>query len=93
MKYEVKITSRFKKDYKTIKKRGYPLSRLKVVIEQLQSGKQLDECFRDHALSGNWLGHRECHIQPDWLLIYRIEEDFLVLTLTATGTHADLFNM
>ena len=53
--------------------------------------RALPEKNRDHALTGNWIGHRECHIQPDWLLIYRIENDLLVLTLSRTGTHGDLF--
>ena len=58
---------------------------------KLASGEQLPEKNKDHALTGNWVGHRECHIQPDWLLVYRMENDLLVLTLARTGTHSDLF--
>ena len=61
------------------------------IIRALSRGDTLPEKNKDHALSGGWIGHRECHIQPDWLLIYRIEDDILVLTLTRTGTHSDLF--
>lgn len=61
------------------------------VIETLAMGGTLSETHRDHVLTGSWVGNRECHIQPDWLLIYRIENDVLVLTLTRTGTHSDLF--
>ena len=62
-----------------------------VPLRKLSSGETLTEKNRDHALTGNWSGHRECHIQPDWLLVYRIEDDVLVLTLARTGTHSDLF--
>lgn len=58
---------------------------------KLAGGEQLPEKNKDHALTGNWTGHRECHIQPDWLLVYRIENDLLILTLARTGTHSDLF--
>ena len=61
------------------------------IIRKLSNGEQLSEKNKDHALTGNWVGHRECHIQPDWLLIYRVENDLLVLTLTRTGSHSDLF--
>ena len=61
------------------------------IIRALSRGDTLPEKNKDHALSGDWIGHRECHIQPDWLLIYRIENDILVLTLARTGTHSDLF--
>ena len=90
-KYTIKYTSQFKKDYKLAKRRGLKLSLLKKIISQLANGVQLDEKYRDHDLSGDWKGHRECHIQPDWLLVYRIEDDVLILTLSRTGTHSDLF--
>lgn len=90
-KFTVKPTSQFKKDYKLAKKRGLKLELLKDVIAKLAMGEALPEKNRDHALTGNWVGHRECHIQPDWLLVYRIEDDVLVLTLARTGTHSDLF--
>lgn len=90
-KYTVKPTTQFKKDYKKAMKRGLKIELLEKVIEMLAMGEALPERNRDHELSGNWNGHRECHIQPDWLLVYRIENDVLVLTLTRTGTHSDLF--
>ena len=66
---------------------------LKDIVTKLANGEPLDARHKDHPLSGDWIGHRECHIQPDWLLVYRIENDILVLTLSRTGTHSDLFNM
>lgn len=90
-KYTVKPTTQFKKNYKKAMKRGRKIELLEKVIEMLAMGEALPERNRDHELSGNWNGHRECHIQPDWLLVYRIENDVLVLTLTRTGTHSDLF--
>ncbi len=89
-KYIVKSTSQFKRDYKLAMKRGLRISLLDEVITLLSKGEELPEKYRDHALIGNWLGHRECHILPDWLLIYRIENDVLVLTLSRTGSHSDL---
>lgn len=91
MKYTVKITSKFKKDYKLIKKRGMNTELLDKVIGMLAKGEQLPEKYYDHNLSGNWKGHRECHILPDWLLVYYYENDILVLTLSRTGSHSDLF--
>ena len=91
-KYVVKSTSQFKKDYKLAMKRGLKISLLDEVITLLSKGEELPEKYRDHALIGNWLGHRECHILPDWLLIYRIENDVLVLTLSRTGSHSDLLD-
>lgn len=91
MKYTVKFTSKFKKDYKLAIKRGYPIKLLEETVSLLANGKALPEKYVDHALSGNWTAYRECHIQGDWLLVYRIENDVLVLTLARTGTHADLF--
>lgn len=91
-KYTVKSTTQFKKDYKRAMKRGLKIELLEKVVELLAMGEALPEKNRDHELSGNWIGHRECHIQPDWLLVYRIEDDVLVLTLARTGTHSDLFD-
>lgn len=91
MKYTVKITSKFKKDYKLIKKRGFNTGLLDKVIGILANGEPLPEIYNDHELSGNWKGHRECHIMPDWLLVYYYDNDVLVLTLSRTGTHSDLF--
>ena len=88
----IRYQTAFKKDFKKIKKRGYDISQLETVIQTLAEQKPLDEKYRDHVLSGNWNGFRECHIAPDWLLIYKVIEDELVLLLTRTGTHSDLFN-
>ncbi len=89
--YQVKFTTTFKKSYKLMKKRGLDLSLLDEVVDLLRQGKQLDEKYRDHSLSGNFAGFRECHIKPDWLLIYLIENDVLTLTLVDTGSHSDIF--
>ena len=90
--YEVKFTSAFKKSYKLMKKRGLDLALLDDVIDRLRQGRALEEKYRDHALTGNYAGFRECHIKPDWLLIYLIENDVLTLTLVDTGSHSDLFD-
>ena len=89
--YAVKTTGRFKKDLKAAVKRGYDIALLTQIIKLLASGTPLPDKNRDHALSGDWVNFRECHITPDWLLIYKIEADILVLTLSRTGTHSDLF--
>ena len=90
-KYIVKPTAQFKKDYRLAMKRGLEIALLEDVVVALAMGETLPGKNKDHALSGNWTGHRECHILPDWLLVYRIEDNVLVLTLTRTGTHSDLF--
>ena len=90
-KYTVKPTTQFKKDFKLSMKRGLKIELLEEVIAALAMGEMLPEKHKDHALTGNWVGHRECHVLPDWLLIYRIEDEVLVLTLARTGTHSDLF--
>ena len=91
MKYIIKNTSIFKKDYKRAIKRGLDMNRLHKVVELLSNGETLPAMMRDHELSGDWIRHRECHLAPDWLLIYTIQNDVLVLELTRTGSHADLF--
>ncbi|MBO7639141.1 MAG: type II toxin-antitoxin system YafQ family toxin [Treponema sp.] len=85
-------TTRFKREYKLIKKRGYNTELLKVVVEMLARGEPLPIQYKDHPLHSNWKGYRECHIQNDWLLIYKYKNDELILSLTATGTHSDLFD-
>ena len=90
-KYGIVLTSLFKKDLKTAKKRGYDLSLLNDVVDTLASGQPLAEKYKDHSLIGNYKGCRECHITPDWLLIYAISNNELILYLTRTGTHSDLF--
>ena len=89
-KYQIEQTSIFRKDLKKAKKRGLDLSLLDEVVTAIQNGETLPEKNKDHALTGNWIGHRECHIQPDWLLVYRILDDTLILSLVRTGTHSDL---
>ena len=91
MKYEIKPSSRFKKDMKLVKKRGYDPRLIETVIKTLANGEPLDKKYRDHLLLGDYAGFHECHITPDWLLIYRMEGDVLVLTLARTGSHSDLF--
>ena len=91
MSLDITWTSQFKKDYKRAMKRMLNVALLDTVIRALASGNSLPQTMRDHALTGNWSGYRECHIQSDWLLIYRIDFEVLVLTLTRTGTHSDLF--
>jgi mRNA interferase YafQ len=82
-------TSQFKKDIKRLQKRGKDLAKIKVVIDLLLAQKPLPEKNRDHHLGGNWAGHRDCHIEPDWLLIYKVLDD--EVRLERTGTHSDLF--
>jgi mRNA interferase YafQ len=89
--YMVKPTTRFQKDIKLAAKRGYQLDLLTAVIKALAAGETLDESYKDHPLKGKYTGCRECHITPDWLLIYEIADDALILYLTRTGTHSDLF--
>ena len=90
-KYDILVTNRFKRDVKTMIKRNLDIQQLDEVVEILASGESLDSRYRDHELKGDWIGYRECHISPDWLLIYRIEDKLLILTLTRTGSHSDLF--
>ena len=82
-------TSQFKRDFKRIKKRGKDLVKIKDIVRALADGVALDERHRDHALSGKWSGSRDCHIEPDWILIYRVDEESLFLE--RTGSHSDLF--
>lgn len=89
--YKIKFTSLFKKNYKLLQKRGLNISLLDDVIDKLSNGKKLDKKYKDHELTGDYKGFRECHIKPDWLLIYLIEDDILTLTLVNTGSHSDLF--
>ncbi len=90
MKYEIKYTTKFKKDVKLIVKRGKDLNKLGYIVEKLANKEVLEEKFRDHELTGLYKGFRECHIEPDWLLIYRYIEGVLVLSLSRTGSHSDL---
>ena len=91
MKYNIIPTTKFKKDLKKANKRNFKIEKLEKVIDIIANGEMLSEKYRDHELSGNYSGCRECHIEPDWLLIYEIHNDKLILILTRTGTHSDLF--
>lgn len=91
MSYSVVWTTKFKRDYKIAMKRHLDINLLDDIIRKLARGEMLPKKNRDHELTGDWIGHRECHIQPDWLLLYRIDDNVLVLTLTRTGTHSDIY--
>lgn len=91
MKYTVKFTNQFKKDYKKAQKRHKDMNILKTVVDMLANGEILPEKYCDHIVIGNYKGKRECHLEPDWLLIYEYDGDELILWLTRTGTHSDLF--
>ena len=91
MKHEVRFTNQFKKDIKLAKKQGKDIDKLFDVIGILANGETLGEKYRDHDLSGNFKGCRECHIEPDWLLIYEIDNNVLVLVLNRVGSHSELF--
>lgn len=88
---QIILTTQFKKDYKVAIKRNLPIEELDAIIRLLASDEALPDRYKDHELSGNWKGFRECHIQPYWLLIYKISNNNLILTLTRTGTYSDLF--
>lgn len=91
MKYEIVTTGQFKKDIKQSRKQGKDEDRLWEVVEKLANGEQLDDKYKDHNLSGQYSGYRECHVYPDWLLIYKQQDDLLILVLYRLGSHSDLF--
>ncbi len=84
-------TTQFRKDLKRIRKRGYDLSKLDDVLQILLSEESLQEKYHDHDLTGDYKGFRECHIEPDWLLVYAVDKEKIILTASRTGTHSDLF--
>ena len=88
---EIVVSNQFKKDLKLAKKRGLDFALLERVVDMLVEGKKLPAQYRDHGLSGDYIGFRECHMEPDWLLIYRVDDRLLELFLFRTGTHSDLF--
>ena len=90
MKYAVRITSRYKKSLKKMLKRGKDIKKISAVVRMLANGETLPPQFCDHALVGDLVGFRDCHIENDWVLIYKIQNDVLILTLADTGTHSDL---
>ena len=85
-------TSQFKKDYKRAKKRGLNMAELQAILDKLCAEEPLGERHRDHALAGTYLGFRECHVRPDWLLVYAVDKGRLILAASRTGTHSDLFD-
>lgn len=91
MKYNIRPTTRFQKDLKRVQRRGYDMKLLSNLIHMLADGQPLPPKNRDHPLTGDYAGLRECHVAPDWLLIYELSDDDLILYLTRTGTHSDLF--
>lgn len=91
MRYRIKPSTKFQKDLKRVQKRGYNINLIKEVVRKLADGEVLEPKYRDHSLSADYSNCRECHITPDWLLVYEIYEEELILYLTRTGTHSDLF--
>ncbi len=89
--YNLRYTNKIQRNIKLMKKRGKDLDKLKVVLKLLQQGAELPAKYKDHALTGNYTGCRECHIEPDWLLVYEILNNELVILLLTTGSHSDLF--
>lgn len=89
-KYSIRQSTRFAKDVKKASKRGMNTKLLWDIVAKLANGEALPQKNKDHALTGNWLGYRECHIQPDWLLVYKIDSGKLILVLSRTGSHSDL---
>lgn len=90
-KLTVRQTSQFKKELKKARKQGKEMAAMDKAVSLLQNCEALPPKFKDHALTGDWKGYRECHLSPDWLLVYMIENDVLVLTLTRTGSHSEIF--
>lgn len=88
---DVYFSGKFRRDYKRIQKQGKDVNRLLKIVDILAAEQPLAPKYRDHAMTGDFIGHRECHIEPDWLLVYKVERDALLLTLTRTGSHSDLF--
>ena len=91
MSLQVQWTTQFKKDYQSAMKRGRNIAALDDTVRMIANKMPLPQKFRDHALTGSYKGFRECHIEPDWLLVYAVEKNVLTLTLFRTGTHSDLF--
>ncbi len=89
--YKVVPSRKFRKDYRLTVRRGYNIYLLEEVVNKLSAGETLERKYKDHGLSGNFEGARECHITPDWLLVYEIDGDELALLLLRTGTHSDIF--
>ena len=88
---EVVPTKQFRKEYRRMIRRGKNPAKMEYVLKKLQNEEPLEKKYRDHDLQGDWTGYRECHIEPDWLLIYKVDKGMLILTTSRTGTHSDLF--
>ena len=88
----LETTAQFRRDYKLMKKRGCERELIETVLDKLLTGCPLEAAHRDHALTGDYAGFRECHIRPDWLLVYRVDGEDLILFLFRTGSHTDLFD-
>lgn len=91
MKYKVVMSNQFRKDLRLAAKRGKNIDKINKIIKALANGETLDLKYRDHTLIGEYSGLRECHIEPDWLLVYQIDEGMVMLLLSRSGTHSDLF--
>ncbi|MDF9867039.1 mRNA interferase YafQ [Bacilli bacterium PM5-3] len=91
MKYEIVSTSKFNKDLKLARKQGLNLEKIGIVVDKLAQGEKLPSKYKDHLLSGRYKGYRDCHIDPDWVLIYKIDKKVEILELIRTGSHSDLF--
>ena len=89
--YNLRFTNKIQRNIKLMKKRGKDLDKLTVVLKLLQNGEELPAKYKDHALTGNYIGCRECHVEPDWLLVYAIINEELIILLLTTGSHSDLF--
>ena len=89
--YEIIATKRYCKDVKKLAGSGKDLQELHKVINVIAAGKILPPKYKDHQLKEDFVGYRECHIEPDWLLIYKLDRNFLILTLVRTGSHSNLF--
>ena len=89
-KFQIRRTSRFNKDLKRLIKQGKDIDKLTSVVNKLSSGETLEAQYKDHQLGNNWAGFRDCHVEPDWILIYKKQDDTLILTLTRSGSHAEL---
>lgn len=93
MMYQIKFTSAYKKSYRLLIKRGFDITLLDEVIEKLANGHPLEPKYKNHVLRGKFNGICECHIKPNWLLLYKIEDDILILTIINSGNHSDIFNL
>ena len=91
--YDVWMSPRYRRELRRMVRRGYDPEKMEAVVDMLAAGEPLPEQYQDHPLRGKWQGFRECHVSPDWLLVYKIEIDKLILALTRTGTHDDLFKL